>query len=246
MSTDGTRKMTKGWEISPTGKMVNITGGVDGIVVDEGLPVTDSAVVKTEPPPLPGMSRAPVPPAPMPPAPMPSSAPVRNQKSTLETFNAEMSLLERPLEGEVEYFDEAPPPSRWRRVGLFAGIVVVMGLGGGLVLSRQRQATAETPAQAAAQPAPAAAPAARAVLAATAPAAAAPMPAAEPAAAPAAAPAADDGGDQAEAEDEPAAAKPSAWSKVRNSGKSSHAKHARSGGKSSRRHAVASKRSRHH
>jgi len=241
MSTDGTRKMTKGWEISPTGKMVNITGGVDGIVVDEGLPVTDSAVVKTEPPPLPGMSRAPVPPAPMPP-----SAPVRNQKSTLETFNAEMSLLERPLEGEVEYFDEAPPPSRWRRVGLFAGIVVVMGLGGGLVLSRQRQATAETPAQAAAQPAPAAAPAARAVLAATAPGAAAPMPAAAPAAATAAAPAADEGGDQAEADDEPAPAKSSAWSKVRTSSKSSHAKHARSGGKSSRRHAVASKRSRHH
>lgn len=234
MSSDGTRKMTKGWEISPSGKMVNITGGVDGIVVDEGLPVTDSAVVKTEPPPLPGMSRAPVPRAPMP----TTSAPERNQKSTLENFNAEMSLLERPLETEVEYFDEAPPPSRWRRIGLFAGIVVVMGLGGGLVLSRQRQATAETPAQAAAQPAPAAAPAAPTVLAATAP-------AAEPAAAPAAAPATDDGGDQAEA-DEPAPAKPSAWSKVRTSGKGSHAKHARSGGKSSRRHAVASKRSRHH
>jgi len=257
MSRDGIRKMTKGWEINSSGKMVNITGGVDGIVVDEGLPVTDSAVVKTEPPPLPGMARAPVPPAPMarapiPPAPAPrapmvaapADAIVRDRKSTLETFNDELSVLERPIESEVEYFDEAAPPARWRRAALFAGVVIGMGLAGGFVMSR-RHATVEAPAQAATQPAPAAAAPAPTVLAATAPAAAAPAAPSEPAA-PAAAPAADDSGDDAEAEEAPAPAAKSAWSKVRTT-KSGHAKHARSSGKSSRRHAVASKRSsRHH
>jgi hypothetical protein len=221
MNGNGTRKETKGWEISPSGQMVNIGGGVDGIVVEEGLPITDSAVVKTEPPPPPVMAKAPLPPP-------------RERKTTLDTFNDELAVLDRPIEGDVEYEDEVQPPSRFRRVGLFAGIVVVMGLGGGLLLSR-RHATVEAPAQASAQPAPPAA--TPTVLAAAAPAAAMPAPTPTPAAEPPAeqaaapAPAADEGADEPSTDDEPtpAPAKRSAWSKVRTKS-STHSKHARSSG----------------
>ena len=51
-------------------------------------------------------------------------------RSTLETFNDELAVLERPLEGDVEYIDE-PKPSRWRR-GFFA-VVVMVGVGGALL-----------------------------------------------------------------------------------------------------------------
>ena len=134
MSIDGTRKETKGWEINSSGKMVNLTAG-DGIVIDEAapiaesaaMPITDSAFVRTEPPPVP-------------------NDPGRARPSTLDFFNEEMAVLDRPLESAAEYVDEAPPPSRWRRVGMFAVIVAVMGVGGGVVLSR-RHAAVESPAQ---------------------------------------------------------------------------------------------------
>ena len=77
--------------------------------------------------------------------------PPRARKSTLDTFNDELAVLDRPLEGDVEYADEAPRPSRMRGVALFAGVVLGMGLAGGAILSR-RHAAAPPSAQAA-QPA---------------------------------------------------------------------------------------------
>ena len=66
--------------------------------------------------------------------------PPRERKSTLDTFNDEMAVLERPIEGDVEYVDEAPRPSRMRGVALFAGVVLGMGLAGGVILSRRHAA----------------------------------------------------------------------------------------------------------
>ena len=88
--------------------------------------------------------------------------PPRERKSTLDTFNDEMAVLDRPLEGDVEYADEAPRPSRMRGVALFAGVVLGMGMAGGVMLSR-RHAAAPPSAQAAqpAAPAPATAAAPR-------------------------------------------------------------------------------------
>ena len=70
----------------------------------------------------------------------------RPRKNTIERFNDELSVLERPLEGDVEYYDETPPPSRWRRWGAF---VLVAGLtcGGSLFAMRhfsQREAVAQS------------------------------------------------------------------------------------------------------
>jgi hypothetical protein len=222
MSIDGTRKPTKGWEINSSGKMVNLAAG-DGIVIDEaapivesaGMPITDSAVVKTEPPPVPNDSG-------------------RGRRSTLDFFNDEMAVLDRPLEGAVEYADEAPGPSRWRRIGMFAAVVAVMGIGGGVVLSR-RHAAVDSGAQVAqpATPSGAAAPAVIATATATTPAPAAGAP--DPAAA------ADDGPATEEAADDAAAApSPAAADKVK--AKSGHGKHSRSASSKSTHH-HASKRS---
>jgi len=159
----------------------------------------------------------------------------RPRRSTLETFNDELAVLERPLEGDVEYVDE-PRKSRLRPIG-FAAVMVVVGVGGALFMSRHRAAEqAETKVVAAATPAPALAAAPPVVLAAQTPAAApvaAPVPteaAAPEAAAPAAA---EPEGDDAEADDAAASqdsaprlrASKDAWSKVRS--KPAHAKPAR-------------------
>src|SRR4051794_26460786 len=73
----------------------------------------------------------------------------RPRRSTLETFNEEMAVLERPIEGDVEYYDEIPPVRRLRLLPLAAAIVAVAG-GGLLVLSGHR---AGAPIDAAAVPA---------------------------------------------------------------------------------------------
>jgi hypothetical protein len=43
----------------------------------------------------------------------------RPRRNTIERFNDELSVLERPLEGDVEYYDEAPPPARLRKAVAF-------------------------------------------------------------------------------------------------------------------------------
>ena len=186
--------------------------------------------------------------------------PPRPRRSTLETFNEEMSVLDRPLEGEVEYYDEAPSRlSAWRRVGMFVGVAVLIGVGGAVVMSRHHAQAA-----AAAQPA---APASAVVIATAAP-AVVPPPAlvaeqpAPAAVAPAEAPSAPIAVAEAPAEnpaadDEPAPVAPvahvahSAWSLI--NGKSAHAKQARIGsGKTTIRrttivkhHVVAKRTARH-
>ena len=90
-----------------------------------------------------------------------NDGPARGRRSTLECFNDEMSILERPLENDVEYYDERPP-SRWRRrgLGVIAGLAVALG-GGGVLLRAQHRAPAlasaqhRAPALASAQPGPA-------------------------------------------------------------------------------------------
>ena len=225
MSSNGTRKETRGWEVNPTtqsGKMINID--TDDVPI-EAIESVSAAVTVVAPMPTPGMAPPPVPGAP--------TTEVRARRSTLETFNDEMAVLDRPLENEVEYVDEAPQPSRWRGVALFAGIVLGMGMGGGVILSRRQPAVqpiakapqAVAPAPVAAAPAPDPAPAA-APAAAEVPVLAAQVPAAAPAPEAAAAPAEDD--EAATDGDAPAAAPPShgAWTKVKSS---SHGKHAAAG-----------------
>ena len=81
----------------------------------------------------------------------------RPRKTTLENFNEELALLDRPLEGEVEYYDERPRRrQRWAVTSpviigsvFFAGAAV-------LFLSRPDPDTIIAAAQAAAARAPAA------------------------------------------------------------------------------------------
>jgi hypothetical protein len=205
MSTNGTRKETKAWAIGSPAKLINID--TDDVPIEEIVSDSVPTVVSKE-----ALRLA-------------DEEQKRGRRSTLENFNDEMSVLDRPIEGDVEYIDETPKPSRLKGVALFAGIVIGMGMGGGVVLSRRHAAAqpAALVAQAAPAPVPAVAapPVVEPVLAAQAPAAVVPAPAAEEAAAPVAEE--DSAGDDDEAP-APAAASPSAWSKVKTKG---HGKQAR-------------------
>jgi len=117
-----TRPPTQGWTFSPTGGMTRNSGEV---VVIEEAPSVPSPVDRTEEPTAPKHVPPPLP---------------AGRKSTIEVFNDELAALERPLEGEVEYFDEAQPPSRWRQAGALFAVVVVVGVGGALLISRNRAA----------------------------------------------------------------------------------------------------------
>jgi hypothetical protein len=245
MSSDGIRKQTLslGWDISASGGMSRPGGGV--VVVDDvqpvsgAIPIESGAIIIDKPPALPAAVAKPAQPS------------ERQRRSTLDTFNDEMAILERPIEGDVEYVDDKPP-TRWKHLAAFIATVAIVGGGGAFMIKRHRAAVAarnEPSPPAAVMVASAAPSPARA-------AAPAPAPAARPAAAPAAAaaaatataPADDDSADDDAAEAPPAAQ--SAWSKVKSGAPhGAHAKHARSVAKSSHhrsKHAAAPKRSSRH
>jgi hypothetical protein len=247
MSSNGTRKETRGWEISSTGQMVNIS--TDDVAIEE-LPPSGPIVVNA------GGTR---------PAAPPTAHEAKDQarerkdsdalamlnrprvrKSTLDVFNDEMAVLERPLENDVEYIDEAPRTSRVRGIALFAGVVLGMGLGGGVMLSRRHAAA--PPSAEGAQPATP--PAAMAVAAPSAPVLAAQVAPSAVAEAPATGAADDD-----DAKEDPApqaASSHVAWDKVK--AKGGHDKPSRSASGKTSHHRSASKRtasakhatSRHH
>ena len=113
MSDDERKRLpTQGWTFSPTGGMTRNSGEV---VVIEEAPSVPSPVDRREEPTAPKHV--------MPP-PLPAG-----RKSTIELFNDDLAVLDRPLEGEVEYFDDAQPPSRWRQGVAFFAVVVVVGVG---------------------------------------------------------------------------------------------------------------------
>jgi hypothetical protein len=58
----------------------------------------------------------------------------RTRRSTIERFNDEMAVLDRPLENEAEYYEE-PPPRKRRRLGMVAGAALVLGAGAFLAWS---------------------------------------------------------------------------------------------------------------
>jgi hypothetical protein len=131
----------------------------------------------------------------------------RVRRSTLERFNDDMSLLDRPLEAEVEYYDD-PPPSPWPKRLMIGAAMFILSGGAGFVLLRHGGAATPVAAIAAVSPA------------------ATPEPAAPVAAAPEIAPApvaaeGDDGDDgevvDAVPSEVPSAAtavSPSGWSKI--------------------------------
>ena len=82
----------------------------------------------------------------------PTEVAPRVRKTTLDHFNDEMSVLDRPMEAEVEFYDE-PRPRRWR-VPAIGAAIFVLSCGAYLGLLRHRRA-AEA---ASAATAPAAAP----------------------------------------------------------------------------------------
>jgi hypothetical protein len=98
----------------------------------------------------------------------------RPRRTTLETFNDEMAVLDRPLENDVEYFDEKPPAKR-RRFGAIAGGVLVLGAVASLLFSRGSGEAHATPPLAIAS-APVTAPAPAPVVEPVAPAPVAPTP----------------------------------------------------------------------
>jgi hypothetical protein len=208
MSSNGKRTQTLAWDA--TGAMSRSSGQV--VMVDD-TPLISGAIEIIEDGPS-------------------SEEPVRERKSTLQAFNEELAVLERPLEGEVEYVDEAPPPSRLKRMGISVGVVLtLMGIGGGIWLSR-RQAAAGSLTQAEQQ---AAAPAMAPALVIAAPAAAAPAPPAAVAGAPAGG--ADEKKDSSKDGLVAVAGAPSPTGAERAT-KGGHAKHARLRGKNDRHHAA--------
>ena len=76
------------------------------------------------------------------PPPTPTDAPVdrspRVRTTTLDLFNQEMSVLEQPLDEEVEYYDE-PRPRRWR-VRAIGVAIFALSFGGYLTATRYRHA----------------------------------------------------------------------------------------------------------
>jgi hypothetical protein len=227
MSSDGIRKQTLAWEISPSGGMSRGGGQVVNIddvpAVSAAIPIDSGAIVVEEPVGPPEHHQ-------------------RQRRSTLDTFNDEMAVLERPLEGDVEYVDEKPP-TRWRAAAAFITTVAIVGGGGAFMIHRHRAGLAahELPSRPAAVTVGAPPPSPVAV----AQAAAAPAPG--PTAVAKASPVEDaiDGDDA-----EPAADTRSGWSKVKSQqGHGGHSKHVRSASKSSRhhsKHAAASKHGSRH
>jgi hypothetical protein len=217
MSSDGNKhKPTQGWAISSNGEMA--LGSNKMVVIDE--------------PPQPPEPRQPTSPTAKTEVAGAAPEPQRARRTTLDLFNDEMAVMDRPIEGDVEYLDEKPP-SRWRGVAAFCATVALVGGGGAFLISHHRsavaaQSEASRPATAAAQ-APALPPvAALQPGAVTAPAAPTEAPAAV-------APAPDEEEDavaDGPSEDTAAvhhAASRTAWTKV-HSKATSHSKHARSGG----------------
>ena len=76
------------------------------------------------------------------PPPAPTDAQVdrspRVRTTTLDRFNQEMSVLDQPLDGEVEYYDE-PQPRRWR-VPAIGMAIFALTFGGYLTAARYRHA----------------------------------------------------------------------------------------------------------
>ena len=211
--SDGRRVPTQGWTFSATGGMSR--NDDDVIAIEEVEPDPASAPIASAP------------------EVTAQAQPSRGRRSTLETFNDELAVLERPLEGEVEYFDEKPPSRLPRFVG-FVAVILVVGVGGSFLISRHRAAAGtQVVATAPSSPAPAAA---QPVLAAHAEAPAATEPApVEAAAAPAAEEAPSD--DEATAGDDSARPAPRSraeWGKVRN--KPGATKHARSSSSKTTKH----------
>jgi hypothetical protein len=68
----------------------------------------------------------------------PTEVAPRVRKTTLDNFNEEMSVLDRPMEVEVEFYDE-PRPRRWR-VPAIGAAIFVLSCGAYLGLLRHRRA----------------------------------------------------------------------------------------------------------
>jgi hypothetical protein len=78
----------------------------------------------------------------------------RIRRSTLERFNDEMSLLDHPVEPDIdpEFYEPEPPSKRPRIV---ATLVAALVVGGGGLLFLSRHMGSETPSELAVVPAPA-------------------------------------------------------------------------------------------
>ena len=62
--------------------------------------------------------------------------PPRPRRNTLECFNAELAVLDRPLESDIEYYDEPPRRSR-RWLGTVVGLVGMLGSFAAFALTRR-------------------------------------------------------------------------------------------------------------
>jgi hypothetical protein len=91
----------------------------------------------------------------------------RVRRSTIERFNDELAVLDRPLEEDVEYYDDPPPRSPWRRVVAVAGGAALLGgLAAFVFTHRSATVSDDNRAPSAALVSPAAAPSAAPVAAA--------------------------------------------------------------------------------
>ncbi len=82
----------------------------------------------------------------------------RIRRSTLERFNEELAILDRPLEDEVEYYDDIPPSPWPKWIAIGAAMFLLSGAAG-IVFLRHNAATTPVAAIAVAAPAPAPTPA---------------------------------------------------------------------------------------
>jgi len=60
--------------------------------------------------------------------------------TALDQLNAELAILDRPLEDDIEYEDEPPPSRPWRRAGAALGALMLLAGVAGLAVTRRSAA----------------------------------------------------------------------------------------------------------
>ena len=82
-------------------------------------------------------------------------------RTTLDRLNAELAIFDRPLEDDVEYYDDPPPRRLWQRIGATLGAFTLLGAVAGFAVthwSSPAAATEVSPRAPLAAPAPVALP----------------------------------------------------------------------------------------
>ncbi len=65
-------------------------------------------------------------------------------RTTLDRFNAELAILDRPLEDDIEYYDDPRPRRLWQRIGATLGAFTLLGAVAAFAVTRWSSPAAAT------------------------------------------------------------------------------------------------------